>query len=88
MGSVDTTKREVEEHESKTNPHSESASAQDLNDHQNAGNPHPESASLADARVAEEIPTVATSSDLPSDAPKGAIFYVEDEGNIYVEDGK
>lgn len=48
MGDVDTTKREVEEHESKQNPHSDSASATAFSDHENAGNPHADSASASD----------------------------------------
>lgn len=41
MGNVDTTKREVEEHEAKDNPHGDSASTSDLSSHESdESNPH------------------------------------------------
>lgn len=82
MGNVDTTKREVEDHESKGNPHEESASESDLQAHESdESNPHNVTDDQTGASDALDVhasannphPNSASKDDVSEDAKKQAL---------------
>ncbi|WP_115863372.1 hypothetical protein [Halorussus litoreus] len=91
MGNVDTTKREVEGHEAKANPHSDSAAASDLytDDDARAATDGQIDAETVDGLHATEITSSVNyvSTTEPSNPSEGEEWFDPDADAVYIWDG-